>query len=119
MKPLQNGDITPPFTNIGKSRTSHKCLTSQICLLTVVMKIKFSRNFLNLHYSEVFEVFTLYVEWLQLLKHLFINVPYHIRVASLTLVALSGIVRTGASLHYMHQKAFEIVILRTVKIIFL
>ena len=38
------------FTDIGKSCSSRDFLTSQICLLTLFAKIKFSRKFLNLQY---------------------------------------------------------------------
>ena len=46
----QNGNITLSFIDIGKSRPSHNLLMSQICLLTLFEKIKFSRKFPNLQY---------------------------------------------------------------------
>ena len=45
IKPSRNGEITLSFTDIGISCLSREFLTSQICLLTLFAKIKFSRNF--------------------------------------------------------------------------
>ena len=39
IKLSQNGEITLSFTDIGKSCSSHKFLTWQICLLTLFAKI--------------------------------------------------------------------------------
>ena len=41
-KPLRNGEITLPFTDIGKSCLSRKVLRLQVCLLTLFVKIRFS-----------------------------------------------------------------------------
>ena len=41
---LRNGEINLSFTDIDKSCTSRKFLTSQIGLLTLFAKIKFSRK---------------------------------------------------------------------------
>ena len=51
IKPSQIGEITLSFTDIGKSRLCHEFLTSQICVLKLFAKIKFSRKFSNLQYS--------------------------------------------------------------------
>ena len=40
------------FTDMGKSCPSHEILISKICLLTLFIKIKFSRKFPNLQYSH-------------------------------------------------------------------
>ena len=45
IKPSRNGKITPKFTVIGKSCLSCEFETSQICLLTLFAKKKFSRKF--------------------------------------------------------------------------
>ena len=50
IKPLPNGEITPSFTNLGKSCPSWEFLKSQICLLMLFAKIKFSRKFLDEQY---------------------------------------------------------------------
>ena len=47
-----NGEITLLFTDIGKSCFTRKFLASQICLLKLFGKIKFSRKFPNLQYSS-------------------------------------------------------------------
>ena len=44
IKPSWNGKITLSFTDVGKSGSSRKFLTSQICLLTLFAKIKLSRK---------------------------------------------------------------------------
>ena len=43
VKSLRNGKITLLFTNVGKSCSSCQFLTSQICILTLLAKIKFSK----------------------------------------------------------------------------
>ena len=48
MKSSRNGEIIMLFTYIGKSCHSRDFFTSQICLLTLFAKIKFSRKFPNL-----------------------------------------------------------------------
>ena len=48
IKPLRKRAITLSFTDIDKSCFSGEFITSQICLLTLFTKIKFSRNFPNL-----------------------------------------------------------------------
>ena len=50
IKPSQNGEITLSFIGGGKSCVSRELLTSQICLLTLFAKIRFSRKFANLQY---------------------------------------------------------------------
>ena len=50
IKPLRNGEMTLLFTDIGKSCLSPKFLTSEIYLLRLFAKIKFSRNALYLQY---------------------------------------------------------------------
>ena len=52
IKPWLNGEITLSFTDIGKFCHCHKFLKSQICLLTLFAKIKFSQIFPNLQYKE-------------------------------------------------------------------
>ena len=52
-KSSQNDETTLSFTDVSKSCPSHKFLISQICLLTLFVKIKFSRIFLNLHYLVI------------------------------------------------------------------
>ena len=42
---LHNAEITKPFTDISKSCPSREFLASQICLLTLFAKIKFSEKF--------------------------------------------------------------------------
>ena len=51
-KPPRNDEITLSFIDIGKFCLSREILTSQICLLTLFAKIKFSRKFLNIQYHE-------------------------------------------------------------------
>ena len=51
IKSSRNGEITLSFNYEGKSCHSHECFTSQICLLTLFAKIKFSRKFPNLQYA--------------------------------------------------------------------
>ena len=45
IKPSQNREITLLVADVGKSCPSRKCLTWQICLVTLFTKIKFSQNF--------------------------------------------------------------------------
>ena len=45
IKSSRNGEITLSFTDKNKSCPSREFLTSQICLLTLFTKIKFSRKF--------------------------------------------------------------------------
>ena len=42
ISPSRNGDITLLFTDVGKSGHSRECLMSQIGLLMLFAKIKFS-----------------------------------------------------------------------------
>ena len=51
LKSSQNGEITLLLTDVGKSCPSHKFLTSQICLLTLFVKIKFYPELSNLQYA--------------------------------------------------------------------
>ena len=53
-KSLQNGEITLSITDIGKSCFSREFLTSQVCLLTLIEEIKFSRKLLDLQYADFF-----------------------------------------------------------------
>ena len=43
----RNDEIALSFTDLGKSCPSREFLTSQICILTIFAKIKFSRKFLD------------------------------------------------------------------------
>ena len=52
IKPSRSGDITLLFTDIGKSCPVRVFFTSQMCLLTLFEKIKFSRKFPNLQYHK-------------------------------------------------------------------
>ena len=54
IKSLQNAEITLSFTNICKWWPCRKFLASQICLLTLFAKIKFSQKFLDLQYPGMF-----------------------------------------------------------------
>ena len=56
IKSSRNGEIILPFTDICKSCHSRDFFTSQICLLTLFAKIKFSRKFLILQYFCTFSV---------------------------------------------------------------
>ena len=51
LKPSRRGKITLSFTDIGISCPSRDFITSQICLLMLFAKIKFSRKFPNLQYA--------------------------------------------------------------------
>ena len=53
IKYSQNGEITLSFVNMAKSCPSHELLMSQICLLMLFVKIKFSLKFLNLLYYHL------------------------------------------------------------------
>ena len=53
IKSSQNSKITLSFTEICKLCLSREFLTSQICLLTLFAKIKFSRKFSNLQYVQM------------------------------------------------------------------
>ena len=48
----RNAEITLLFTDIGKSCPSGEFLVSQICLLTLFAKIKFSQKFPDLQYEQ-------------------------------------------------------------------
>ena len=52
IKPSRIGDIFLSFTDIGKSCPVRDFFTSQMCLLTLYAKIKFSRKFPNLQYMD-------------------------------------------------------------------
>ena len=52
LKSSQNGEVTLSLTDIGKSCPSREFKTSLICILTLFAKIKFSRKFSNLQYSD-------------------------------------------------------------------
>ena len=51
IKSSRNAEITLSFTDIGKSCPSGEFLVLQICVLTLIAKIKFSRKFLDLQYQ--------------------------------------------------------------------
>ena len=51
IKSSRNGEITQSFTDAGKSCPSREFLVSQIYLLTVFAKMKFSRKFPDLQYD--------------------------------------------------------------------
>ena len=53
INPSRIGDITLLFTDIGKSCPASDFFTSQMSLLTLFAKIKFSRKFPNLQYLKV------------------------------------------------------------------
>ena len=50
IKPSRSGKITLPFIDIGESCLNREFFTSQMCLLMLFAKIKFSRKFPNLQY---------------------------------------------------------------------
>ena len=52
IKSSRNAEITLSFTNIRTSWPSREFLASQICLLTLFAKIKFSRKFPDLQYIQ-------------------------------------------------------------------
>ena len=51
IKPSRNDEITPSFTDVGKSCPIREFITLQICILTLIMNINFSRKLLNLYSS--------------------------------------------------------------------
>ena len=53
IKLSRNGEISISFTDIGQSCSSCDFLSSQICLLTLFTKIKFSPKFPNLQYDSL------------------------------------------------------------------
>ena len=57
IKSTRNAQITLWFTDICKYCPSRKSLASQMCLLMLFAKIKFSRKFLDLHYLHPFIVY--------------------------------------------------------------
>ena len=52
IKPSRNGKITLSFNDIGQSCLNREFFTSLMCLLMRFAKIKFSRKFPNLQYSD-------------------------------------------------------------------
>ena len=52
IKSSRIGEITLLFNDIGKSRPCREFFTSQICVLTLLTKIKLSRRFPNLQDTE-------------------------------------------------------------------
>ena len=50
IKSSRNAEITQSFTDIGKSCPSRTFLASQICLLALLVKIKFSGKFPDLQF---------------------------------------------------------------------
>ena len=52
IKSSRIGEITLSFTDICKSRPCCEFLTSQICVLTLFVKIELSRKFPNLQYKD-------------------------------------------------------------------
>ena len=61
IKSSRNAEITQSFTEIGKSCPSLEFLASQMCILTLLAKIKFSRKFPDLQYimySRGLDIFT-------------------------------------------------------------
>ena len=51
IKSSRNGKITQSFTDAGKSCPIREFLVSQICLLKLFARIKFSQKFLDLQYD--------------------------------------------------------------------
>ena len=51
IKSSRNAEITQPITDIGKSCPSREFLASQVCLLKLFAKIKFSGKFTDLQYT--------------------------------------------------------------------
>ena len=81
----------PYSNNKCADQTAHMhTLISDICFAA---SAAFSRLALGQIQSKTETCFSssisLFLDWLQSLEQFFINVPYHIRVASLTLMALS------------------------------
>ena len=56
MKSSRNREITLLISDIGKLCLSREFLTSQVCLLTLFAKIKFSRKFQDLRYLCSFPI---------------------------------------------------------------
>ena len=54
IKPSRNGEITLPSTDKVKTSPSREFLKSQICLLALFAKIKFSGKFPDLQYLHVY-----------------------------------------------------------------
>ena len=52
----RNDENTMSTTDIGKSYHSREIVRSQVCLLTLFTKIKFSRKFPDLQYFIIIEV---------------------------------------------------------------
>ena len=52
----RNAEMTILFTDIFKSCPSRKFLASQICLLMLFAKIKYSRKFPDLQYDVIFDL---------------------------------------------------------------
>ena len=50
----------------------------------------------------------LYLDWLQSLKQFFINVPYHLLVASLTLMALQSLKQSFINVPYHTRDVFYV-----------
>ena len=50
IKPSRNGEISLPFTGLGKSCFSREFLLSQICLLRIFANLKFPKKCLNIQY---------------------------------------------------------------------
>ena len=50
IKSSQKGEITLPTTDIGESYHSRENFQSKVCLLTLFVKLKFSRKFPDLQY---------------------------------------------------------------------
>ena len=53
-KSSRNGEITLSTTDIGKSYPCSEFFRSQVCLLTLFAKIKFSQKFPDLQYLSEF-----------------------------------------------------------------
>ena len=63
IKSSRIGEITLSFTHISKSHPCCEFLMSQICVLTLFAKIKFSRKFPNLQYELAFLFFHYRLHW--------------------------------------------------------
>ena len=57
IKSSRNGEITLSITDICKSCASRGFLASQMCLLTLFVKLKFSQKFPDLQYTYFISVF--------------------------------------------------------------
>ena len=62
IKPSRNSEIFLSFAEIGKSCPNHKILTSQICLLRLLVGIKFSRKTPNLQYFDKQVLFNAFIK---------------------------------------------------------